>query len=105
LAHTDFTSETWQAYHKSMLDFRNTYVAHLDILTPFFQPVPDFDPAIQTAFAYQEWVRELTRPVLLNQPALSAQYAGWEGRRVQSADFREECFDAAGAEQGSGARE
>src|SRR5439155_9732622 len=39
------------------------------LLTPFFKPVPNFDPAIQTAFAYQEWVRELTRPVLLNQPA------------------------------------
>jgi hypothetical protein len=78
LAHTGFTAETWQAYHKSMVDFRNTYVAHLDVLTPFFQPVPDFDPAIQTAFAYQEWMRELVRPVLLNQPALTAQYAGWE---------------------------
>jgi hypothetical protein len=78
LAYTGFTSETWEAYHKSMLDFRNTYVVHLDVLTPDFQPVPNFDPAIQTAFAYQEWMRELTRPVLLNQPALSAQYAGWE---------------------------
>jgi hypothetical protein len=77
-AHTGFTSDTWQAYHKSMLDFRNKYVAHLDILTPFFQPVPNFDPAIQTAFAYQEWVRELTRPVLRNQPALRTQYAEWE---------------------------
>ena len=78
LAHTGFASDTWQAYHKRMLDFRNTYVAHLDVLTPFFQPVPDFDPAIQTAFAYQEWRRELTSPVLRNQPALSTQYAGWE---------------------------
>ena len=78
LANTGFTSEAWQAYHRSMLDFRNQYVTHLDILTPFFQPVPDFDAAIQTACAYQEWVRELTRPALLNQPALSAQYAGWE---------------------------
>src|SRR5882724_3581400 len=64
LAHTGFTAETWQAYHQSMLDFRNTYVAHLDLHTPFFQPVPSFDPAIQTAFVYQEWVRELVRPVL-----------------------------------------
>jgi hypothetical protein len=78
LAHTGFTSEAWQVYHKSMLDFRNKYVAHLDILAPFFQPVPNFDPAIQTACAYQEWVRELTRPALLNQPTLSEQYAGWE---------------------------
>jgi len=67
-----------QADHKSVLDFRNTYLAHLDVHTPFFQSVPDFDPAIQTVFAYQEWVRELTRPVSLNQPALSVQYAGWE---------------------------
>jgi hypothetical protein len=78
LAHTGFTSETWQVYHKSLLDFRNTYVGHLDVLTPFFQSVPNFDPAIQTAFAYQEWLRGLTSPALLKQPALSALYAGWE---------------------------
>jgi hypothetical protein len=75
---TGLTDEEWQIYHKSMLAFRDKYVAHLDLHTPFTQPVPTFDPAIQTASAYQEWVAELIKPVLLNQPALSWQYAQWE---------------------------
>lgn len=78
LSRTGFTLEKWKTYRKNMLDFRNRYVAHLDLQTPFTQPVPDFDPAIQTAYAYEEWARELIRPVSLNQPALNAQYAQWE---------------------------
>ena len=77
LCHTGLTQETWQAYHTSMLEFRDKYVAHLD-LPPLAQPVPNFDPAIQTAYAYQEWARKLIRPVLLNQPTLESVYARWE---------------------------
>jgi hypothetical protein len=78
LSQTGFTQETWEAYHKSMRDLRDKYVAHLDLSTPFAQPVPSFDPAIQIAYAYQEWARQLIKPVLLNQPALSALYAQWQ---------------------------
>jgi hypothetical protein len=61
-----------------MLDFRNKYVAHFDLHEPFTEAVPSFDPAIETAYVFQEWARTLIKPVRLNQPALSAQYAQWE---------------------------
>jgi len=77
-SHTGLTQEGWEAYHKSMLAFRDKYVAHLDLRAPFTQPVPSFDPAIHTAYAYQEWARDLIRPVFLNQLALKAEYAKWE---------------------------
>jgi len=78
LSHTGLTQGTWEAYHKSMLAFRDKYVAHLDLRVPFAQLVPSFDPAIHTAYVYQEWTRNLIRPVLLNQPVLKAEYAKWE---------------------------
>jgi len=77
-SHTGLTHEAWEAYHQGMLAFRNKYVAHLDLGAPFNQQVPSFDPAIQAAYAYQKWARDLIRPVLLNQPELTAEYAKWE---------------------------
>src|SRR5262245_18828725 len=59
LAGTSFTQEIWNAYHKNMLDFRNKFVAHVDIRRPFAGVVPDFDAAIQVAYAYVTWVRGL----------------------------------------------
>jgi len=78
LCKTGFTIKQWEAYHKEMLDFRNKFVAHLDAHSPFNGPVPHFDPALHVAYAYQEWVRDLIRPVLLNQPTLRSQYEQWE---------------------------
>ena len=74
LSKTGFTQEQWETYHKQMLDFRDKYVAHFDILEPFDGPVPLFDSALHVAYAYQEWIRELIRPALLNQPTLSSLY-------------------------------
>ena len=71
---TGFTPEQWETYHKEMLDFRNKYIAHFDPSQKFSAPVPFFDPALQVAYAYQEWVRELIKPVVLNQPTLSSLY-------------------------------
>jgi hypothetical protein len=42
-----------------MMDFRDKYGAHFDIWNRFDGPVPLFDPALQVAYTYQEWVREL----------------------------------------------
>jgi len=78
LSETGFTQEQWKTYHKEMLFFRNKYVAHFDLRNPFNQAVPRFDLALQVAYAYQEWARELIRPVLLNQPTLRSQYEQWE---------------------------
>jgi len=76
LSETRFTQGQWEAYRKEMLDFRDKYVAHLDLRSPC--SVPHFDPALQVACAYQEWAREIIRPVLLNQPTLKSQYEQWE---------------------------
>jgi hypothetical protein len=74
LSKTGFTPEQWQTYHKEMLTFRNKYVIHFDLSQKFSAPVPYFDPALQVAYSYQEWVRELISPVLLGQPTLSSLY-------------------------------
>lgn len=78
LSETGFTEHQWETYHKEMLDFRHKYVAHVDLRSPFNASVPRFDPALQVAYAYQEWARELIRPDLLNQPTLRSQYEQWE---------------------------
>ena len=74
LAKTGFAKEQWDAYRKEMVELRGKYVAHRDLYEPFDRPLPRFDPALQVAYAYQEWVRELIRPVSLNQPTLSSLY-------------------------------
>jgi hypothetical protein len=78
LSETGFTQQQWETYHKEMLEFRHKYVAHVVVNKPFNEPVPRFEPALQVAYAYQEWARELVRPVLLNQPTLRSQYEQWE---------------------------
>jgi hypothetical protein len=53
-----------------MLAFRDKYVAHLDLNNRFNEPVPFFDPALQVAYAYEDWARELTKEVIWNQPCI-----------------------------------
>lgn len=78
LSETHFSQGQWETYHTEMLDFRDKYVAHLDLRSPFSSPVPHFDPALQVAYAYQVWASEVIRPVLLSQPTLKSQYEQWE---------------------------
>ena len=77
LLKTGFTREQWETYHKEMLDFRNKFVVHLDISERYNAPVPCFDPALQVAYAYEEWVREVIRPAPFLVPMLSARYEQW----------------------------
>jgi hypothetical protein len=48
------TKDEWTKYWEDMVDFRNKYVVHRD---RFRSPVPQFDKALQVAYAYDEWVR------------------------------------------------
>ena len=75
--HAHGVREQWETYHKEMLDFRNKVVAHLDISERYNAPVPCFDPALQVAYAYDEWVREVIRPEPFLLPMLSARYEQW----------------------------
>lgn len=78
LCDTGLTQAQWSTYHKEMLDFRSKYVAHLDLHKPFDGPVPRFHYALQVTYTYQEWIRDVIRPVLLNQPTLRSQYEQWK---------------------------
>jgi len=59
------------------VDFRNKFVAHFDLRTRFEPvpvPLPKFDPALQVAYAYQEWVSELDSRYSFRHPTLSCIY-------------------------------
>src|SRR5262245_50932411 len=62
LAKTGFTLKQWEHYRKTMLAMRDKYVAHLDLKKPITENVPLFDAALQVAYGYQEWVRQLLKP-------------------------------------------
>lgn len=58
---TGLTSASWKKYHLNFCKFRNKYVAHTEIVkTPPAPPV--FDRALDVAYAYDEWVRNLIKP-------------------------------------------
>lgn len=48
--------DEWTAYWTDMVSFRNNYVVHRD---KFKGKVPSFDKALEVAFAYDEWIRDL----------------------------------------------
>jgi hypothetical protein len=77
LLKTGFAPEQWETYHEKMLDFRNKFVAHLDISERFNASIPVFDVALQVAFAYEEWVREVIKPDPFLQSMLDARYEQW----------------------------
>jgi hypothetical protein len=78
LSKTGFTRKAWQAYQEYMVAFRSRYVAHLDLQKRLDGHVPGFDPALQVAYAYDEWSRELLQLDYWNQPTLSSKYDEWK---------------------------
>jgi hypothetical protein len=56
IAETGFTEEEWKKYWEEIANFRNKYVDHKD---DFKNPVPNFDKALEVAYAYDGWIREL----------------------------------------------
>ena len=75
LSGLDFSKKEWGRYHKAMCDFRNKYVAHHE--QGFSQPVPDFEPALQIAYAYDDWIRELIQPDEYTGPRLQEEFDTW----------------------------
>ena len=88
LSKTGLTKEQWDAYHGEMRAFRDKYVVHFDLTDPFAGPVPPFDLALRVAREYQEWVRELVKPVLLGQPTLISLYEKWKVEASSVVDQR-----------------
>lgn len=66
----------WQKYHRSMRNFRNKFVAHHEI--GFADPVPNFDTALNVAYVYDGWVRELIRPDVYTGPWLRQHFDEWK---------------------------
>src|SRR5262245_20249253 len=64
LSRTGFSREQWETYHQVILAFRDKYVAHMDLRNQFTNLVPCFDHALQVAYGYEEWARELTKAVI-----------------------------------------
>lgn len=72
---TGMTHAEWKRYHKQMCDFRDKYVAHFDIGdTPV---TPQFDKALAVVFAYDDWVRDLIRPDVMEDVLLKVLYERW----------------------------
>ena len=66
----------WEAYWTEMLAFRNKYAAHREL--GFKQPVPIFDRALEAAFCYDQWVREVIHPDMFDSPPLEQLVGEWQ---------------------------
>ncbi len=55
---TGLSKEEFKNYHKEFIEFRNQYAAHFEEKS-LKSPVPVFKNALEIAFVYDKWVREL----------------------------------------------
>lgn len=69
--HLGISVQEWNDYKTSVIAFRDQYVAHRDLVAP---PVPLLDQALEAAFFYDAWVRELIAPHTLDMPDLRYEY-------------------------------
>lgn len=65
---TGISSDRWNDYWSEITTFRNKYVAHREL--NYDEPVPDFSNAITVALFYDQWVREIIAPDILQEPPL-----------------------------------
>lgn len=66
--HTNFTLSTWDTYWREMVNFRNEYIAHREL--NYNKPVPYLDPALEVAYVYDGWIRDIISPDVLEEPPL-----------------------------------
>lgn len=62
------TATDWDAYWREIVLFRNSYVAHRE--PGHSQPVPMLDRALEVAFYYDDWIRKVISPDVLDEPPL-----------------------------------
>ena len=72
LADLEMTKREWDEYHGSMTLFRNTFAVHLSSNSPY-PTLPMMDPAMRTAFSYDEWLRDKIDAVI-SEPTLQNRY-------------------------------
>lgn len=74
LARVEMSASAWRKYHANILNFRNKYVAHRE-LGEYMEPTPVWDKALEAAYFYDEWVRDLIAPDLIDSPSFGEQGA------------------------------
>jgi hypothetical protein len=74
----------WKRYRKKVTEFRNKFAAHRDL--DFANPVPQFDLALQTAFYYDEWIRQIISPDRFEEPPLKESAALLQERAAALAE-------------------
>jgi hypothetical protein len=67
---TGLDEQDWRQYRKSIVDFRNKFVAHREL--HFSEPVPGFDNALAATYYYDNWVRKIISPDKLGEPSLES---------------------------------
>jgi hypothetical protein len=65
---TNLTPSTWDTYWKEMVNFRNEYVAHREL--GYNKPIPYLDRALEVAYIYDEWIRDIISPDVFEEPPL-----------------------------------
>jgi hypothetical protein len=63
-----FTPTTWDTYWRQMVNFRNEYVAHRELA--YNKPVPYLDRALEVAYVYDGWIRDIISPDVFEEPPL-----------------------------------
>lgn len=79
----------WQAYWREMTGFRNQYAAHREQYE-YKKKVPNFDTALKVIDYYDNWVRKVISPDILEEPLLTATY---ERLSTESAPLIEQLFE------------
>jgi hypothetical protein len=62
------TPAEWKEYWEEVVSFRNKYVAHHEL--GYSEPVPKLDRALEVAFYYDDWIRNLIFPDIFGEPPL-----------------------------------
>ncbi len=65
---TELTQKTWDDYWKDMNDFRGGFAAHREL--NYSKPVPLFKTAEEVAYFYDDWIREIIKPDIFEEPPL-----------------------------------
>ncbi len=66
--HIGISWEEWAGYWKEITDFRSQYIAHRELY--FNNPVPHLDIALNVAYYYDNWIRQVISPDLFPEPSL-----------------------------------
>lgn len=66
--HTYLNQQKWDSYWKEMNDFRGGYAAHREL--NYSKPVPEFNTAETIAYYYDNWIRDLIKPDIFEEPPL-----------------------------------